>query len=74
MIEKNYNSVVKQNRLESGLLFGLPIVMDTDREDINVGDSVLLKYKNQDLAILQIEERWEPNNCLLYTSPSPRDS
>ncbi len=28
MSEKDYNSVVKQNRIESGLLFGLPIVMD----------------------------------------------
>tara|TARA_B100000700_G_scaffold180457_1_gene199197 strand:+ start:339 stop:1511 length:1173 start_codon:yes stop_codon:yes gene_type:complete len=61
MSEANYNSVVQKNRLERGLLFGLPIVMDTDREDINLGDSVLLKYKNQDLAILQVEEKWEPN-------------
>ena len=38
MSEGNYNSVVKGNRIESGLLFGLPIVMDTDREDINPGD------------------------------------
>ena len=55
MSEKNYNSVVKQNRLESGLLFGLPIVMDTDREDLNPGDSVVLNYKDQELAILEIQ-------------------
>ena len=57
MSEKNYNSVVKQNRLESGLLFGLPIVMDTDREDINPGDSVVLNYKDQELSILEIQEK-----------------
>jgi len=61
MSESNYNLVVKENRIESGLLFGLPIVMDTDREDINAGDAVLLKYHNQDLAILEVEEKWEPN-------------
>ena len=64
MSEKNYNSVVKQNRLESGLLFGLPIVMDTDREDINPGDSVLLNYKDQELAILEIQEKWTPDKVI----------
>jgi len=64
MSEANYNSVVKENRIESGLLFGLPIVMDTDREDINPGDSALLKYNDQDLAILEIEEKWEPNKIV----------
>ena len=61
MSEENYNLVVKQNRIESGLLFGLPIVMDTDREDLNPGDSVLLKYNDQDLAILEIQEKWLPD-------------
>jgi len=64
MSEKNYNSVVKQNRLESGFLFGLPIVMDTDREDINPGDSVLLNYKDQDLAILEVQEKWTPDKVI----------
>ena len=64
MNEKNYNSVVKQNRLESGLLFGLPIVMDTDREDINPGDSALLIYKEQELAILEIQEKWIPDKVI----------
>ena len=64
MSEKNYNSVVKQNRIESGLLFGLPIVMDTDREDINPGDSVLLNYKNQELAVLEVKEKWIPDKVI----------
>ena len=64
MSEASYNSVVKENKIESGLLFGLPIVMDTDREDINPGDSALLKYNDQDLAILEIQEKWEPNKIL----------
>ncbi len=61
MNEANYNSVVKENRIQSGLLFGLPIVFDTDKEDIKPGDSVLLKYKDQDLALFQIDDKWEPN-------------
>ncbi len=64
MSEANYNSVVKENRIESGLLFGLPIVMDTDREDINPGDVALLKYNDQDLAIFEIQEKWEPNKII----------
>ena len=64
MSESNYNSVVRDNRIESGLLFGLPIVMDTDKDDINPGDSVLLKYNDQDLAIFEVEEKWEPDKII----------
>ncbi len=74
MNKKDYESVVEQYRTTSGRLFGLPIVMDTDREDLQVGDEVLLHYQNQDLAILTIEDKWEPNkvveakNCYGTTS------
>ncbi|MBW3041289.1 sulfate adenylyltransferase [Prochlorococcus marinus] len=64
MSEANYNSVVQENRIESGLLFGLPIVMDTDREDINPGDTALLRYNGQDLAIFEIQDKWEPNKII----------
>ena len=43
---------------EVGDLFGLPIVLDTDREDLEAGEEVLLKYKGQDLAIIKIKEKW----------------
>ena len=64
MSERNYNSVVNHNRIESGLPFGLPIVMDTEREDIKVGDSVFLKYNNQYLAVFKIEEKWTPDKVI----------
>ncbi|WP_269622303.1 sulfate adenylyltransferase [Prochlorococcus marinus] len=64
MNQENYDSVVDKNRTVSGILFGLPIVMDTDREDISIGDTILLKYKKQDLAILTIEDKWEPDKVL----------
>ncbi len=64
MLKADYESVVQTYRTTSGDLFGLPIVMDTDREDLNKGDRVLLTYKGQDLAVLTIEEKWEPNKVL----------
>ena len=39
----------------SGLLFGLPIVFDTDDEEIAVGQRLLLTYQGQDLAVLTVE-------------------
>ena len=64
MSKADYESVVTSNRTTKGTLFGLPIVMDTDREDILVGDQVLLTYKNQDLAVLNVEEKWAPDKVL----------
>jgi ATP sulfurylase len=39
--------VVESNRLSNGLLFGLPVVLDTDSEEVAVGDRVLLTYNGQ---------------------------
>ncbi|KGG13139.1 MULTISPECIES: sulfate adenylyltransferase [Prochlorococcus] len=64
MLQADYESVVKNHRTTGGVLFGLPIVMDTDREDLQVNDQVLLTYKGQDLAVLHIQEKWEPDKAL----------
>ena len=61
MRENDYNEVVENNRTSEGFLFGLPIVMDTDREDIEIGDQLLLTYKGQDLALLDVNDKWEPD-------------
>ena len=61
MHQEDYNAVVSGHRLAAGQLFGLPIVMDTDRDDVVVGDKLLLTYKGQDLAVLEVEDKWEPN-------------
>ena len=45
MDENNYNSVIKNNRDVNGLLFGLPIVFDSDNEGIKAGETILLTYK-----------------------------
>jgi ATP sulfurylase len=50
--------------LQNGLLFGLPVVLDTNREDIVVGDKVLLKYQGKDIAVVEISDKWQPNKPL----------
>ena len=60
MHQEDYDAVVATNRTTSGLLFGLPIVFDTDDGSIGVGDRLLLTYRGQELAVLTVESRWEP--------------
>ena len=64
MHQADYDSVVAGHRTTSGYLFGLPIVIDTDREDVAVGDKVLLTYKGQDLALLTVGDKWEPDKVV----------
>lgn len=64
MHQADYDSVVAGHRTTTGYLFGLPIVMDTDREDVAVGDKVLLRYKGQDLALLTVGDKWEPDKVV----------
>ncbi|KIY94849.1 ATP-sulfurylase [Monoraphidium neglectum] len=60
-----YEHVVQHMRLPgSGLLFGLPVVLDTDNEAIQEGQKVLLTYKGQELAVVEVESKWIPNRAL----------
>ena len=61
MHQEDYDAVVSGHRTSAGHLFGLPIVMDTDRNDVVVGDKLLLTYKGQELALFEVEDKWEPN-------------
>ena len=61
MHKEDYDAVVSGHRLAAGQLFGLPIVMDTDRDDVVVGDKLLLTYQGQDLAVLEVEDKWAPD-------------
>nr|YP_002049184.1 ATP-sulfurylase [Paulinella chromatophora]ACB42974.1 ATP-sulfurylase [Paulinella chromatophora] len=63
MNENDYNSVVESHRTSLGLLFGLPIVMDTDRKDVEVDNRILLTYQGRDLAIMDVETKWEPDKA-----------
>ena len=64
MHQEEYNAVVSGHRTSAGHLFGLPIVMDTDRDDVVMGDKLLLTYKGQELALLEVEDKWEPNKVV----------
>jgi sulfate adenylyltransferase len=61
MHEEDYDAVVREFRTTSGLLFGLPIVFDTDDASIAPGERLLLTYKGQELAVFTVESRWEPD-------------
>ena len=61
MYQEDYESVVERHRTSSGLLFGLPIVFDTDDASIAVGERLLLTYRGQALAVLSVESKWEPD-------------
>ncbi len=64
MDENNYNSVIKNNRNINGLLFGLPIVFDSNNEKVKAGETVLLTYKKQKIAVLEVSSKWEPDKSL----------
>ena len=64
MHQEDYDAVVSGHRTSAGHVFGLPIVMDTDRDDVVVGDKLLLTYKGQELALLEVEDKWEPNKVV----------
>lgn len=63
MNETDYNSVVKDMRLETGEVFPIPVVLDVpDSFQHKVGDQIVLcdQYGNP-LAVLTIESRYLPN-------------
>ncbi len=64
MDEHNYNSVIKNNRDTNGVLFGLPIVFDSNNEKVKAGDTILLTYKKQKIAVLEVSSQWEPDKSL----------
>ena len=61
MHQEDYEAVVERHRTSSGLLFGLPIVFDSDDASIAIGERLLLTYRGQELAVFTVESRWEPD-------------
>ena len=64
MDENNYNSVIKNNRNTNGLLFGLPIIFDSNNEKVKAGETILLTYKKQKIAVLEVSSKWEPDKSI----------
>jgi len=48
----------------SGLIFGLPVVFDTDDEDLKAGDVVLLKDGDRAIATIEFVDKYLPNKPL----------
>merc|ERR1719463_516881 len=54
-------------RLPSDLIYGLPVVMDTDDAAISIGTKVLLSYKGTNMGLLTVSSKWtpdKPKECL----------
>ena len=62
MDRETYEAVVQKNRLpKSDLLFGLPVVLDTNNPDVKPGKRVLLRFEGNPIAVLDVNDRFTPN-------------
>jgi len=64
MNEETYNKVVADMSLPDGLIFGLPVVMDTNNDGIVPGSKVMLTYKGTDMAVMTVDSKWQPDKPL----------
>merc|ERR1719426_17146 len=64
MDEATYKHVVENMELPNGLLFGLPIIFDTDDEDLQPGDVALLKDGERDIATIEFTDKYTPDKPL----------
>jgi len=60
MKKADYDSVVSKMRLTDGTLFSLPVVLDIKEANLQ-GKKILLKYQGTDMAVMDVEEEWEPD-------------
>ena len=75
MCKEDYEYCVENMRLRgSDLLFGLPVVLDTNDETLREGHKCLLMYNGQQMGVIEIESRFEPHkakearNCYMTAS------
>jgi len=59
--ETSYNSVVDNMALPDGTIFGLPVVFDTNSEDLQPGTTILLKQGDLPIAIVELTDKYLPN-------------
>jgi len=63
MDEGTYKHVIDNLALPDGLIFGLPVVFDTDDEDLQPGDKVLLKDGDRNIATVEFTDKFLPNKA-----------
>lgn len=61
MDEATYDSVVENMALPDGTIFGLPVVFDTDDEDLQPGTTILLKQGDLAIATIEFTDKFTPN-------------
>lgn len=64
MDETDYKSVRDEMKLTNGLIFGLPVVFDTNDERVQPGKRVLLKYEKVPIAVYDVTSRYIPNKAV----------
>merc|ERR1719420_180771 len=62
--EDEYNTVVETMKLKNGNILGLPIVMDTNDDNIAVGQKLLLQFEGTPMAVMTVESKWSPDKAL----------
>lgn len=61
MDEDTYKHVVDNVALPDGTIFGLPVVFDTDDEDLQPGTTILLKQGDLPIATVELTDKYVPN-------------
>merc|ERR1719171_1189866 len=62
MTKADYDTQVETMRTKDGVLFGLPVVLDVSDQELQ-GKKVLLTYKGKNLAVMDVEEAFEPDKA-----------
>ena len=57
MTEEEYGSVINSMKLPNGLMFSLPVVFDTDSEELGPGSKILLKQGDLDVATFTVTDK-----------------
>jgi sulfate adenylyltransferase len=64
MDQATYENVVEHMELPNGLIFGLPVVFDTNSEELKPGVSILLKDGDRPIATMEVTDKFVPNKPL----------
>lgn len=64
MDEETYKNVVENMSLLDGSIFSIPVIFDTDSEDLQPGMTVLLKDGDLPIATVEFTDKYTPNKPL----------
>ena len=64
MDEPTYKHVVENMELPDGTIFGLPVVFDTDDDNLQPGTTVLLTQGDRPIATVELTDKYIPNKAL----------